>query len=61
MRNVNSKDPLICFRKEDLIKFGIILFLLLSISLYMYHKYQVNKCENFNNNNKKKLNKCGFR
>ena len=59
MKNVNSKDPLICFRKKDLIKLGIILFLLLSISMYMYHKYQVNKCENFNNH-KKKNNKCGF-
>ena len=62
-RRIPGEDPLICFKKSTLMKTGMTFVVVSLLIIFIYHKYQKSKCENFciysenfNNIKKKKNN-----
>jgi hypothetical protein len=46
-KRIPGVDPLICFKKSTLMKSGVTLVLVSILIIFIYHKYQKSKCENF--------------
>jgi hypothetical protein len=46
-KNIPNKNPIVCFKKSTLIRSGVLFILGCILVIYLYHKYQKSKCENF--------------
>ena len=46
-KKIPNVNPIVCFKKSTLIRSGILFVLACIIIIYLYHKYQKSKCENF--------------